>query len=154
MIPNFTLKGQGQSLTKVQMSGQVKVGYVAYHSIRSDETDILVPFLFIYHTWFKRYREKHILPSAYNGSRYKNGLTWGHENEKSEIYVLYVSVPVSYPESVKSVGLKLCSQRDLELWCRCRGDVPTFTWPGDLTFIPRRSKFARKMCYLILGRYA
>ena len=49
------------------------------------------------------------------GAVTKKGLTWGHENEKSEIYVLYVSVPVSYPESFKSIGLKLCSQRDLEL---------------------------------------
>ena len=63
-------------------------------------------------------------------------------------------MPVSYPESFKSFGLKLCSQRDLELWCRCRGDVPTLTWPGDLTLEPRRSKVSHKMCYCILGRCA
>ena len=59
----------------------------------------------------------------------------------------------TYPESFKSFELKLCSQRDLELWCRCRCDVPSLTWPGDLTFGPRRSKFANKMCYWILGMY-
>ena len=44
IIPNLTLKGQGQSLTQDQRSGQVKLGYVAYHSIWSDmQHNILVP---------------------------------------------------------------------------------------------------------------
>ena len=62
MIPNLTLKSQGQSLTEVQRSGQVKVGHVAYNSIWSDETSILVPFSFIYHIWFKSYRQNTYSP--------------------------------------------------------------------------------------------
>ena len=58
MIPKLTLQIQGQSLTLCQRSGQVKVGHVAYHSIRSDDKNILVPFSFVYHTWFKSYRQK------------------------------------------------------------------------------------------------
>ena len=71
----FDLKSQGQSLTQGERSSQVKVGHVAHHSIWNDETSILVPFSFVYHTWFKRYRQKKlILPQAYNGSSSK--MTW------------------------------------------------------------------------------
>ena len=37
---NLAQTGQGQSLAKGQRSGQIKVGYVGYHSMWSDETNI------------------------------------------------------------------------------------------------------------------
>ena len=56
-IPNSTFKGSLQSVAEGQRSVQDKVDYVAYHSIGSDLATILVPFSFVYHTWFKRYRQ-------------------------------------------------------------------------------------------------
>ena len=53
--------------------------------------------------------------------------TKGHENYKSEMNVLHISMTILYSESFKSFGLKLCSHRDLEMRCRCRGDAPTLT---------------------------
>ena len=44
-----------------QRSDQIRVGHVAYNLIRSDETSILlVPCLFVYHTWLKSYRQKNL----------------------------------------------------------------------------------------------
>ena len=57
MVPNLTLVGQGQSLTLGQRSGQVKVGHIVYHSIRSDDIKTLVTFSFVYRIWFKSYRQ-------------------------------------------------------------------------------------------------
>ena len=55
MISNLTLKSIGQSLTLGQRSCQVKVGHVAYHSIQSDDTNILVLFSFVYHWCYITY---------------------------------------------------------------------------------------------------
>ena len=56
MIPNLILK---RSRSRFDLSsGKLKVNYVAYHFIRDDETNILVLFSFVYHAWFKSYRQK------------------------------------------------------------------------------------------------
>ena len=83
-------------------------------------------------------------------------LTWGHENEKSEMYILKAIIFISHPQNFKSSGLKLnCihySQLGLELWSWCQSDVLTLTWPVDLTF-GVRSKLTHKACCWILSRY-
>ena len=157
VIPNFNQKGQFQNLTSGQIRGhrssEVKVGHIRYHSIRDQETNALIALSIAYHHWFKSYWQKsNFLVGNWAGP--KIDLTRGHENEKSEIYILLASTSISHPQSFKSFGLQLCPHREVEVWSRSRGAHLTLTWPGDLTFWPRKSKFAHKVCSWIVSRYA
>ena len=68
----------------------VEEGHVAYHSIRSDETNILVPFSSSIIPGSKGIDKNIFLPQAYNSAvkNWPDLRSRGHENDKSEIYVL------------------------------------------------------------------
>ena len=68
--------------------------------------------------------------------------------------ILLASAPISHPQSFKSFGLQLCPLCEVELWSRSRCAPLTLTWPGDLTFWPRKSKFAHIVYFWIVRRYA
>ena len=41
------------------------MGNVAYHAVISDETSKLVSLVFVYHSWFKRYKQKHVFTTRF-----------------------------------------------------------------------------------------
>ena len=60
VIPILTPKGQFENLTRGQ--GQVKLGHIAYHTIRSDETNTLMQLSLACVIRFKSYKPKHVFP--------------------------------------------------------------------------------------------
>ena len=60
---------------------------------------------------------------------------------------------IAPPESFKTFLVKLHPQHDLEVWSRSQGAHLVLTWPNDLTFLPKKPKFAQKMYFWFVCRF-